>query len=35
MFQDHIFRGISYVEREDLSDKTRLMEKLGAVQPST
>jgi hypothetical protein len=37
MIQDQIFRGIAYVEREDLSDKsnrdkTRLMEKLGAIQ---
>ena len=37
MIQDQLFRGIAYVEREDLSDKsnrdkTRLMEKLGAIQ---
>lgn len=37
MIQDQIFRGIAYVEQEDLSDKsnrdkTRLMEKLGAIQ---
>ncbi|MEQ1592324.1 MAG: hypothetical protein ABL892_08050 [Thiobacillaceae bacterium] len=37
MIQDQIFRGIAYVEREDLNDKsnrdkTRLMEKLGAIQ---
>lgn len=37
MIQDQIFRGIAYVEQEDLSDKSnrdkaRLMEKLGAIQ---
>jgi len=37
MIQDQLFRGIAYVEREDLSDKSnrdksRLMEKLGAIQ---
>jgi hypothetical protein len=37
MMQDHLFRGIAYVEQEDLSDKsnrdkTLLMEKLGAIQ---
>jgi hypothetical protein len=36
MIQDHIFRGIAYVEQEDLSDKSNrdkalLMEKLGAI----
>jgi hypothetical protein len=37
MIQDQIFRGIAYVEQEDLSDKSnrdkaRLMEKLGAIR---
>jgi hypothetical protein len=37
MIQDQIFRGIAYVEQEDLSDKsnrdkTLLMEKLGAIK---
>jgi hypothetical protein len=37
MMQDHLFRGIAYVEQEDVSDKsnrdkTLLMEKLGAIQ---
>ena len=37
MIQDQIFRGIAYVEQEDLSDKsnrdkTLLMEKLGAIR---
>jgi hypothetical protein len=37
MIQDQIFRGIAYVEQEDLGDKsnrdkTRLMEKLGAIE---
>lgn len=37
MIQDHLFRGIAYVEQEDLSDKsnrdrTLLMEKLGAIR---
>ena len=37
MIQDRIFRGIAYVEQEDISDKsnrdrTLLMEKLGAIK---
>lgn len=37
MIQDQIFRGIAYVEQEDLSDKSNrdrvlLMEKLGAIR---
>lgn len=37
MIQDHLFRGIAYVEQEDISDKsnrdkTLLMEKLGAIR---
>ena len=37
MIQDQIFRGIAYVEQEDLSDKSNrdkslLMEKLGAIK---
>lgn len=37
MMQDHLFRGIAYVEQEDVSDKsnrdkTLLMEKLGAIR---
>ena len=37
MIQEQLFRGIAYVEREDMSDKSnrdkaRLMEKLGAIQ---
>jgi hypothetical protein len=37
MMQDHLFRGIAYVEQEDISDKsnrdkTMLMEKLGAIR---
>ena len=37
MIQDQIFRGIAYLEQEDIGDKSnrdkaRLMEKLGAIQ---
>ncbi|KDE41176.1 hypothetical protein ADINL_0249 [Nitrincola lacisaponensis] len=37
MIQDQLFRGIAYVEQEDISDKSNrdkalLMEKLGAIQ---
>ncbi len=37
MIQDQIFRGVAYLEQEDISDKSnrdkaRLMEKLGAIQ---
>lgn len=37
MIQDHVFRGIAYVEQEDLSDKSGrdkalLMERLGAIR---
>jgi hypothetical protein len=37
MIQDQLFRGIAYVEQEDISDKsnrdkTLLMEKLGAIK---
>ena len=36
MIQDHLFRGVAYLEQEDLSDKSNrdkalLMEKLGAI----
>ncbi len=37
MIQDHLFRGVAYLEQEDLSDKSNrdkalLMEKLGAIK---
>ena len=37
MIQDHVFRGIAYMEQEDLSDKSNrdkalLMEKIGAIK---
>lgn len=40
MIQDQLFRGIAYLEQEDVSDKSNrdkalLMEKLGAIQSAT